>query len=286
MLSPKSKIVIVDDSPLFRTYLKSLLASQYDLELIEINTAQELRSYLRTADIQEIALVLLDLNLPDGNGLEVIKQIKEHPPTSDLAIIVVSAYIDKDTALLALKTGAQNLVVKPFKAEELLAHIDELFSSETLIQQIYLRDPKEVKDYYQQVNTEIKRAKRADYQLTLLIIGFFRAVSLGSPVRGADCRQNIALGSAFLQLLRESLRETDSVFPLSTHEYLLVLPFTAASGTATVLENIEQAFTKTLQHSGCANMEMLAALVTYPIDGSDFREIIAKLEAKYKEKFL
>lgn len=284
MRCSKSKIVIVDDSPLFRTYLKGLLASQYDLELIEINTAQELHSYLRNANIQDIALVLLDLNLPDGNGIEVIQKMKESPATRDLAVIIVSAYIDKDTALLAIKTGAQDLVVKPFTAEELLESIDKLFSSEPLVQQIYLRDQKEVKDYYQQINAEIKRARRANYQLTLLMTGFFRNGSLDSPTRGADCRQNIALGSAFLQLLRESLRETDSVFSLSTHEYLLILPFTSAQGTATVLENMEQSFAKTLQHSGCVAMKMLTAMVSYPVDGDDFREIIAKLEARYNEQ--
>ncbi|MBS3948923.1 MAG: response regulator [Dethiobacter sp.] len=284
MLCSKSKIVIVDDSPLFRTYLKGLLASQYDLELIEINTAQELHSYLRNANIQDIALVLLDLNLPDGNGIEVIQKMKESPATRDLAVIIVSTYIDKDTALLAIKTGAQDLVVKPFKAEELLESIDKLFSSAPLVQQIYLRDQKEVKDYYQQINTEIKRARRANYQLTLLMTGFFRNGSLDSPTRGDDCRQNIALGSAFLQLLRESLRETDSVFSLSTHEYLLILPFTSAQGTATVLENMEQSFAKTLQHKGCVAMKMLTAMVSYPSDGGDFREIIAKLEARYKEQ--
>lgn len=284
MLCSKSKIVIVDDSPLFRTYLKGLLASQYDLELIEINTAQELHAYLRNANIQDIALVLLDLNLPDGNGIEVVQKMKESPATRDLAVIIVSAYIDKDTALLAIKTGAQDLVVKPFKAEELLESIDKLFSSEPLVQQIYLRDQKEVKDYYQQINTEIKRARRANYQLTLLMTGFFRNGSLDPPTRGDDCRQNIALGSAFLQLLRESLRETDSVFSLSTHEYLLILPFTSAQGTVTVLENMEQSFAKTLQHKGCVAMKMLTAMVSYPSDGGDFREIIAKLEARYKEQ--
>lgn len=282
MLRQKSKLLIVDDSPLFRTYLKKLLASQYALEMIEINTARELQSYLNNIDIREIALVLIDLHLPDGNGLEVIEKIRMNPATSDLAVIVVSSYIDKNTALQVIRTGAQDLVVKPFEAEELLERLDKLLASEPVGQPIYLRDFKEVNDYYQQINEEMKRAKRADYPLTLLLAGFFRSGSLASPLSGADCRLNIALGDAFLQLMRESLRETDSVYSLAANEYLLVLPFTCAQGTVTVLENINQAFAKVLQRSGSSDMTLLTTAVTYPGDGSDLREVIAGLEKNFQ----
>jgi DNA-binding NarL/FixJ family response regulator len=281
MLRQKSKLLIVDDSPLFRTYLKKLLASQYTLEMIEINTARELQSYLNNTDIREIALVLIDLHLPDGNGLEVIEKIRMNPATRDLAVIVVSGYIDKNTALQVIRTGARDLVVKPFEAEELLGRLDKLLASEPLGQQIYLRDSKEVSDYYQQINAEMKRAKRADYQLTLLLAGFFRSGSLASPLSGEDCRQNIALGDAFLQLMRESLRETDSVYSLAANEYLLVLPFTSGQGTATVLENINHAFAKVLQRNGCSDMTLLTTAATYPTDGSELREIIAGLEKNF-----
>lgn len=283
MTRNKSKIVIVDDSPLFRTYLKKLLAGQYDLELIEISTARELHSYLSNNDTGEIALVLLDLHLPDGNGLEVIENLKANPATSGLTIIVVSAYIDKAAALLAARAGAHDLVVKPFQPAELLERLDRLFASEPFVQHIYLRDSQEVSDYSHQVNAEIKRARRAGYPLTLLLAGIFRSGSLASPLSGEDCRQNIALGDAFLQLVRESLRETDSVFSLSPHEFLVLLPFTGREGTATVLQNLGQAFEKTLLRTGCSGLELLTASVTFPEDGTGSREIIAALEEKFKE---
>jgi len=283
MTQAKSKIVIVDDSPLFRTYLKNVLSSQYELELIEIATARELMSYLGASDPREIALVLLDLHLPDGNGLEVIKQMKETPETCDLPVMVVSAFLDKDSALLAVGSDARDLVVKPFRPEELLERLDKLLLPAGDSRPIYLRDSVAVKDYYRQVNAEAKRARRANYALTLLLAGFFRSGTLASPLRGEDCRRHVALGETFLQLVRESLRETDTVYPLSANEYLLVLPFTGQQGTLTVLANLNAAFEQTLRRTGCAGLELLAAAVTYPEDGSGSREIIAALETKFKQ---
>jgi CheY-like chemotaxis protein len=283
MTRNKSKIVIVDDSPLFRAYLKKLLAGQYDLEVIEISTARELHSYLSHTDLREVALVLLDLHLPDGNGLEVLQKIKTNHVTRDLDVIIVSAYIDKTAALQAARAGASDLVVKPFRPEELLERLDRLFAAEQLGTQIYLRDCQEVSDYNQHVNAEIKRAKRAGYPLTILLTGFFRCGSLSSPLSGDDCHRNIALGDSFRQLLRESLRETDSVLSRSPNELLLLLPFTGREGCATVLQNLGQAFEKTLTRDGCGGLELLTAAVTFPDDGPGTREIISTLESKFKE---
>jgi DNA-binding response OmpR family regulator len=283
MTREKSKIVIVDDSPLFRTYLKNVLASQYTLELIEIATVRELHSYLSHTDTREIALVLLDLHLPDGNGLEVIQQMKDTPATSNLPVIVISAFLDKASALLAARSGAQDLVVKPFRPEDLLERLDNLFLSARDSGPIYLRDNAAVKDYYRQIEAEVKRARRAGYELTLLLTGIFRAGTLASPLRGDHCRENIAFGDAFLQLVRESLRETDTVCPLSANEALLILPFAGRLGALTVLDNLNHAFEQTLRRTGCSGLDLLTASVTHPEDGSGSREIIAALEEKFKE---
>ena len=92
------------------------------------------------------------------------------------------------------------------------------------------------------------------------------------------------IGSALLtELIRESLRETDTVFSLSPHEFLVMLPFTGREGAATFLQNLGQAFEKTRQRTDCSGLELLAASVTFPDDGAGSREIITALETKYKE---
>lgn len=280
----KNKILIVDDSPLFRTYVKGLLGSQYAMELIEINTARELFSYLRANNTEEIALVLLDLNLSDGNGLEVIGSLKENPAYRDLAIMVVSAYIDKDTALAALKAGAGDLVVKPFQPEALLERIDKLFSAEPLAGQVFLKDCKTAGDYYKQIGEEIKRAGRGNYHFSLLVTGFFRAETLSSPSVGEGCRQNIALGDVFLQVLQDSLRETDTVIRLSPHEYLLLLPFTNEQGAKKVEDNLIKAFASLLRRRGYSGLVLLTGSATYPVDSKDAREIVRTLEKRFKEQ--
>jgi DNA-binding response OmpR family regulator len=65
--------------------------------------------------------ILVDLNLPDGNGLDIIKKIRESKKTT--GVIIVSAMADLETRLKGLETGADDYIVKPFHLAELSARI-------------------------------------------------------------------------------------------------------------------------------------------------------------------
>jgi two-component system KDP operon response regulator KdpE len=115
-LSKPHKILVVDDEPSIRTLLKSTLA-RAGYAVIEAATAKEA---VGAVQIDKPDLVLLDLGLPDRDGLEIIGRLRGD---GGLPVIVVSAREDSEQKIAALDLGAEDYVTKPFDTEELLARI-------------------------------------------------------------------------------------------------------------------------------------------------------------------
>ncbi len=116
------RILVVDDEPQIRKFLRiSLSAEGY--EVIEAPRGEEGIAKCATA---QPALVILDLGLPDLDGQQVIGRIREW---SDVPIIVLSVRAKDQEKVIALDSGANDYVTKPFSIEELLARIRVAFRS-------------------------------------------------------------------------------------------------------------------------------------------------------------
>jgi len=116
MTENKELILLIEDEPQMRRFLRITLQSQ-GYRLVEAATAQEglLQAASRNPDV-----VLLDLSLPDIDGLEVTKRLREWAQTP---IIVISAREQEQDKVKALDFGADDYLTKPFNANELLARI-------------------------------------------------------------------------------------------------------------------------------------------------------------------
>lgn len=110
------RLLVVDDEPQIRRFLKtSLTAHGYDV--IEAESAG---AALRMATTARPDVLILDLGLPDQDGAEVIRRIREW---SQLPIIVLSARGSEDSKVAALDLGADDYLTKPFGMNELLARL-------------------------------------------------------------------------------------------------------------------------------------------------------------------
>ena len=109
-------VLLVEDEPAMRKFLRASLTS-HDFRLLEAETAREAMT-LVTGHNPEV--ILLDLGLPDGDGIELTRSIREW---SLVPIIVISARGREDDKVLALDAGADDYVTKPFGVNELLARV-------------------------------------------------------------------------------------------------------------------------------------------------------------------
>lgn len=109
-------VLVVDDDPAMRRTLSiNLRARDYEVE-----TAGDGRSALQIVDERVPDVVLLDLGLPDLDGIAVLTQLRSF---SQVPVIVVSARTESDDKVEALDLGADDFVTKPFSIEELLARV-------------------------------------------------------------------------------------------------------------------------------------------------------------------
>lgn len=111
-----NKILIIEDDHSLRSFMRVLLSAQNYI-VIEANDG---RQGITQALSNQPEIIILDLGLPDMDGLTIIEQIREHVSSS---IIVVSARDKENDKITALDNGADDYLTKPFNAQELLARI-------------------------------------------------------------------------------------------------------------------------------------------------------------------
>lgn len=126
---PVASILVVDDEALLRMSLRARLA-QEGYELFEAGTAAE--AFQQFASDPD--LVLLDFHLPDGDGLDVLRQIRQHSP--DTVVILMTAFSSIENAVEAMKLGAFDYVNKPFDIEEIVLLADKALETTRLRREV------------------------------------------------------------------------------------------------------------------------------------------------------
>lgn len=105
-------------------------------------------------------LIILDVDLPDIDGITVCRKIRENPATTDIPVIIVSARTDADTRLAALRAGAEEFLPKPLDEMILLARVRNLIRSRALGEELKLREGTAVKLGFAEAATTFTRAER------------------------------------------------------------------------------------------------------------------------------
>lgn len=103
------KILVVDDDKSVRYFLDLFLKKKGYQNVQSVETGQEALDIIKK---EEVNLVLLDVRLPDLNGVEVLRRIKQI--NEQIPVIMITAYPEEEKAKEAIKEGAYDYIVKPF----------------------------------------------------------------------------------------------------------------------------------------------------------------------------
>ena len=123
---PKGSILVIDDEAEIREGLELLL----ETEGYQVTMADSGQSGLLRLGEQPYDLLLLDVSLPDRNGIELLKDIRRQDP--HLPIVLITAYGSIEMARAAFKSGAMDYITKPWSNDELLAQVAQAVESHRL----------------------------------------------------------------------------------------------------------------------------------------------------------
>ncbi|OSZ41940.1 two-component system response regulator [Alcaligenes faecalis] len=124
MVQKNIKILVVDDFPTMRRIIKNLLK---DLGYENVDEAEDGQMGLEKLRNGNFEFVVSDWNMPNLDGLEMLKQIRADSNLASLPVLMVTAEAKKENIIAAAQAGANGYVVKPFTAATLEEKLNKIF---------------------------------------------------------------------------------------------------------------------------------------------------------------
>lgn len=120
----KMKILVVDDFLTMRRIVRNLLKQIGYENIAEAEDGAQALAKLKGG---EFGLVVSDWNMPNMNGIQLLRAVRSDPALKDTPVLMVTAEAEKEKVIEAIRAGVNNYVVKPFTAEILKEKLDKVF---------------------------------------------------------------------------------------------------------------------------------------------------------------
>jgi two-component system chemotaxis response regulator CheY len=119
-------ILVVDDSPTIRKMVRAALGALQDVAFIEAGSGLQA---IETLAMHPVRMVVLDLNMPDMHGLDVLKFLRSHSQYQALPVMVLTTRGDELSREQVLQAGATSYLTKPFSPSFLVSSVRELLDA-------------------------------------------------------------------------------------------------------------------------------------------------------------
>ena len=245
------KILIIDDDVLLLKLIEKSMEERGYNAILCSNPFEAIK-YLNEGDI---SLVILDMILPDIDGLKMTKAIRKVDPF--IPIIIISVKNDLETKINTLKMGADDYITKPFNMEEFHARIDRALNRSTNYNILSIEDRLTgvyTKEHFWDRASEKKalyNRNRKPFSIAFIDIDNFKVINdnLGHLTGDRTLR-------CFAKVLKNALRNTDLIFRFGGDEFIIIFPETREVEAKLVLER----FKKTKSCSKCDNQQQCTTI--------------------------
>jgi len=282
-MNTRQKILIIDDEAVIRNVLKSSLKK----EGYEAWTAANGTEGLEMAAEILPDIILLDINMPDINGYEVLERLLADKETSDIPVIFLTARADKAEQVRGLEAGAVDYITKPFYLKEVLARI-RIHLRLKEYQEILARKNQELEEFFDlllELNAKLEEIARKDeimqiwnrrafneqinnthnfsvrymrpYSIIIVDLDHFKNYNdLYGHQKGDQVLQAVA------QTISNSCRITDFVARYGGEEIVVLLPETEAKSSLVIAERIISSIRDlNIEHADNENLGIVTASV-------------------------
>lgn len=278
-------ILIVDDNKANLTTARIVLNQKY--KTICVTSGKQALSYLQ---MHKADLILLDFNMPQMDGFEVMEHIRANEDTKNIPIIFLTANNDVELESRCLRKGAADFVMKPFVPEVMLARIDRVLELEEyhrqLTEKLLEEKAREIKTYKKQSQKDVltglwNRSYIDSYVVEKILAKEYCAffmIDMDNFKSINDTYGHIAGDhtlKAFADVLREKVGKEDVVCRLGGDEFVIfVANRESIKEVKTMAEEIIDEMGKRLKEKQyMGNPSVSIGIARYPQDGQTFEEL-------------
>lgn len=268
------RLLIIDDDANIRGNLKDILTED-GYKITSVGTIASARECLKNKFYH---ITLVDLNLPDGSGLELVKAIKQI--SKETMVIILTGFASLGSAISALNEGAFAYIQKPFNVDELKVAIKRCLAIQELsldnknllnrLKEFSLKDQLTSLYNYrylaERLSSEFKRAKRYILPLSLVMIDLDYFKSL-NDIYGHSYADRLLKEIA--GKLLESVRGNDIVVRYGGDEFLVILPDTNKDGAIIFAKRLLEEMNEHIfdAHGKKLKLKLSMGLSSYPESG-------------------
>jgi len=240
-----ARVLVVEDSRTQADWLVQVLAR----EGYEVQVAADGREAIRRVRMEPPDLVLLDMILPDMDGLEVLRVLKSRAEEQFIPVILLSVKSDLDSRVAGLRIGADDFLAKPFADAEIQARAaamlriknlqDQLRTAKGQLEKLSVTDGLtglyNHRHFEERLHEEFRRTQRYSDPVSLIMLDLdhFKDVNdrYGHPFGDRVLRETA-------ELIRSSIRDPDICARYGGEEFAIILPKTQLQGALAVAERI------------------------------------------------
>lgn len=291
--SPK-RILIIDDDIDVLTVLKATLVSA-DYEVMEAQSALEAMDAIES---WRPDLVTLDMNMPDSNGLETLKQLQKL--NSSISVIFLTSESKSEQVITGLDSGAYDYMCKPFDPSELLARIRTQLRIKNLTDDLQVANKKlknlieiddltglfNMRNIYTKLDREIKRSIRYPSYVAVIMMDidhFKRANDQHDHLFGSFALKEIG------EIIKKSIRGTDVGVRYGGDEFLIILTDTPKDGVMSFCDRLRANIESHNFDNGEASMRLTSSIgfsVLQPKVHPNKNKVDARLLVKWADRAL
>ena len=264
------RILVIDDDPIAQKAIGMALrrAGFSTIECLRGSTALERLQRVRPA------LIVLDVEMPDIRGPQLLRMIRRDARLAGIPVIFVSARKQLDVKLDALRSGADDYITKPFKPEELATRVAARLERGAVLQEIALKDPltgvATHRFFLEKLEDELARQARYHTPFSVACVDIDDLARLNKE-GGFDAgdRAVVRVG----QFFRRGLRRSDVVARLAGGEFGILLPQTGIEGARTILDRLRERLARPKR--GHAPIGLSGGIAGCPETTADRRMLLA-----------
>lgn len=237
-MDEEPNILIIEDDESTRKTLTLVLGKKgYATE-----TARTGKEALEKAKKRSFDVTLLDIKLPDMEGMELVAPLKELHP--DLAVIVITGYASLETALRALKEGAADYITKPLDMEKVLEAIGEGLEKQRLVVELRkfslsddLTGLLNRRGFMRVAEHQLKVAKRSKREMLLLYMDFDHLKQINDALSHRDGDRALI---EVANLLKQTFRESDIIARIGGDEFVVLTTGAGEDSTEILIHRLRE----------------------------------------------